>query len=82
MVPDDPESGGVRRVRDSDSMQEALDAVTAELDLRDLGEMMIGSETVPETIAAWILERLPGADTVEVEMGWRRETGWARRTRR
>jgi len=76
------EEGGVRRVKLSEGVQSALDAVTAELDRRDLNEMMIGSLPIPEVIASWIIERLPHVDTVEVEMGWRREAGWARRAKR
>lgn len=76
------ESGGSRRVSRSEYIQEKLDAIAAELDLRDLNAMMIGSDPVPEVIAAWILERIPDADYVQVEMGWRRETGWAKRTKR
>lgn len=76
------EEGGVRRVAFSDEIQGQLDAATAQLDRRDLNEMMVGSVPIPETIAAWVLERIPNADWVEVEMGWRRETGWARRNKR
>lgn len=76
------EEGRVRRVKMSYDLQRQLDEIGAELDERDLDKMMVGSVTVPEVIAGWILERLPNADWVEVEVGWRGETGWARRTKR
>jgi hypothetical protein len=69
-------------VKLSHDLQDQLEAVVAELDRRDLDVMMVGSVTVPEIIAGWILERLPNADWVEVEVGWRGETGRARRTKR
>lgn len=76
------EASGVYRVARSENVQSQLDAATAELDRRDLNDMMVGSVPTPETIAAWILERIPEADWVEVAMGWRRETGWSRRNKR
>jgi len=76
------EEGGIRRVARSDGVQASLDAICAELDGRDLDVMMIGSFPVPEVIAAWFLERLPDVDYVKITMGWRKEAGWARRTKR
>lgn len=76
------EGSGVKRVARSEGTQQALDAITAELDRRDLDAMMPGSLSIPEVIAAWILERLPDCSEVQVEMGWRRETGKAKRYRR
>lgn len=76
------EADGVKRVRLSETLQEELDAITAELDHRDLNEMMVGSIPIPEVIAGWILERLPNADWVLVKMGWRRTVGWAKRNKR
>lgn len=76
------EAGGTKRVARSEGVQDQLDAITAELDRRDLDVMMPGSISTPETIAAWFLERLPDCSQVDVEMGWRRETGWATRNKR
>lgn len=73
---------GLHRVRHSGQLQAALDGIARSLDLRDLDHMMAGSVTVPETIAAWILERIPECDEIKVRVGWRGETGLARRTRR
>jgi 6-pyruvoyl-tetrahydropterin synthase len=74
--------GGARRAVDADVIQATLDAICRELDLRHLNDMMVGSDPVPEVIAGWFLERIPMAEWVTVKMGWRGETGWAKRTRR
>jgi 6-pyruvoyl-tetrahydropterin synthase len=76
------EEGGISRVARSDGIQERLNDICFELDGRDLDAMMPGSFPVPEVIAAWFLERLPDADFVQITMGWRKEVGWARRTKR
>lgn len=76
------DESSIWRVFGTEDLQQRLDSVTRELDLRDLNAMMPGSTPIPETIAAWILERITDADYVEVEMGWRRLTGRASRNKK
>lgn len=80
--PLEPDENGLRRVALSDSLENDLRRLMEELDERDLVAMLPGVVTTPEGVAAWILERLPAADFVEVEMGWRRSTGRANRNKR
>lgn len=76
------DEAGIWRVFGTEDLQDRLDTIVAELDLRDLNAMMPGSTPIPETIAAWVLERITDADYVEVEMGWRRLKGRASRNKR
>lgn len=76
------EESGLWRVHQTVTLQVDLERIAAELDGRNLNAMMVGSVTVPETIAAWFLERLAYADYVDVEMGWRRISGRARRNKK
>jgi len=71
----------VHRVQWYDTL-EALETISKELDHRHLNDMLPGVVTIPETIAAWFLERLPQADYVEVKQGWRGPTGRATRNKR
>jgi 6-pyruvoyl-tetrahydropterin synthase len=71
----------VHRVQWYDTL-EALGLISQELDHRHLNEMLPGVITIPETIAAWFLERLPQADHVEVKEGWRGPTGRATRNKK
>jgi 6-pyruvoyl-tetrahydropterin synthase len=76
------EGTGLWRVHQTETLQQDLDRIARELDNRDLNAMMVGSAPVPETIAAWFLERLAYADYVDVEMGWRKVTGRATRNKK
>src|SRR5574343_875044 len=68
--PLEPDDDGVHRVQWYDSIAQ-LQRLADELDHRHLNDMIPGSVTIPETIAAWFLERLPQANRVEVKEGWR-----------
>jgi 6-pyruvoyl-tetrahydropterin synthase len=57
---------GVRRVRHSENLRDDLLKVVREIDGRHLEDMMPGVLTTNEGIAAWLLERLPNANRVEV----------------
>jgi len=59
-----------------------LQLIANELDCRDLDEMLPAVITTPEGVAAWFLERIAEADYVEVEMGWRKQTGRATRDKK
>ena len=78
----EPDENDIRRVNLSEDIVYDLTLVIDEIDGRDLDAMLPGISTIPEGVAAWILERLPVADQVEVEMGWRRVTGLARRNKK
>lgn len=79
--PLEPDENGVHRVQMYDSIA-TIQSIANELDHRDLNDMLPGTITVPELLAAWFLERLPTADQVEVKQGWRGPTGRARRNKR
>lgn len=79
--PLEQDENNVHRVQWYDTIQDLVD-VARELDHRHLNDMLPGVRTVPETIAAWFLERFPQADYVEVKQGWRGPTGKARRNKR
>lgn len=81
--PLEQDENGLYRVRELDVLpQHALDLLMQELDGRHLNDMLPATLTTPEGVAAWFLERLPTMDYVEVEMGWRKQTGRARRNKR
>lgn len=65
----------------SEDLQDELARICEELDERDL-DAMVGVVSIPEVVAAWFLERLPDVDVVEVEMGWRKAQGTARRNKK
>ena len=77
----EPDDNDVHRVQWYDTIA-GVQRVAGELDHRHLNDMLPGSVTIPEIIAAWFLERLPQADYVEVKQGWRGPTGRARRNKR
>lgn len=77
----EPDDNDVHRVQWYDTIAD-LHKLASELDHRHLNDMLPGVVTIPETIAAWFLERLPQADWVEVKEGWRGPTGKARRNKR
>lgn len=76
------DDNGIWRTFSSELLQDNLRSFTKELDGRDLNAMMKGTTPTPELIAAWFLERLPAADWVEVEMGWRKVSGIAKRNKK
>ena len=73
---------GVWATAFSDGLTDDLERIARELDGRDLNDMAPGADSTPEGLAAWFLERLADVDFVEVEMGWRRVRGTARRNRK
>jgi len=73
---------GILRVQGAENLHQELARISLELDGRNLNAMMLGAQTTPESIASWILERIPSADWVEVEMGWRHQTGRAERDKK
>lgn len=77
------DENGVLRVAYLDTQPDwRLQSVANELDARDLNDMLPAVITTPEGVAAWFLERIPEADYVEVEMGWRKQTGRATRDKK
>lgn len=73
---------GIWRVQGAEDLYGRLDRIVSELDGRNLNKMMPGAQPTPEGIANWVLERIPTADWVEVEMGWRHLMGRAYRDKK
>jgi 6-pyruvoyltetrahydropterin/6-carboxytetrahydropterin synthase len=77
----EPDEHDVHRVQWYETLESLL-TVAGELDHRHLNDMLPGVVTIPETLAAWFLERFPYAEYVEVKQGWRGPTGRATRRKR
>ena len=77
----EPDENDIPRVQYAETLDDLM-RIAVELDDRHLNDMIPGSITVQEVLAAWFLERLSDADYVEVVQGWRKVTGRATRNKR